>query len=82
MREAPRYGRGDGLRDARRHALAPHPLVGDLQAAIDDVEPVAQLLVGDDERRVREEVVPAHERVQAFARKCLPSAAISSLVPL
>src|SRR5215813_5995660 len=35
-----------------------------LQSAIDDCERVAHLLLGDAERRIREERVPPHERVE------------------
>src|SRR5713101_2072262 len=43
-----------------------HRFVGDLQRTVDDRERVAQLRFRDAQRRVREEGVPAHERVEPF----------------
>ena len=43
-------------------------LVGDGQRRVDDGEPLAQLRLGDRQRRVGEEVVPAHERVETLRR--------------
>src|SRR5688500_4123777 len=43
-----------------------HRAVGDGQRAIDDGKPFAQLRVCDREGRIREEVIPAHEREQAL----------------
>src|SRR5947208_2163681 len=40
-------------------------LVRDRQAAIDDRKPLSQIVLGDAQRRVREEGVPSHERVEA-----------------
>src|SRR5688500_1823089 len=39
--------------------------IGHLERAIDDREPFGQLLLADDQRWVGEEVVPAHEGVEA-----------------
>src|SRR5687768_6255884 len=41
-------------------------LVDALERAIDDREPLAQFRLGDRQRRVGEEVVPAHEGVEPF----------------
>src|SRR5688572_5729130 len=45
--------------------------IGDLERAIDDPESFRQLLLGDDERRVGEEGVPAHEGVEALLTEAL-----------
>src|SRR4051812_47252654 len=49
--------------------------VGGRQPTIDDLEPFAQLRVGDRQRRVGEEVVPADEGEQALLAKELPEGA-------
>src|SRR5882672_4527996 len=41
-------------------------LVRDVEAAVDDRERFAQLCFGDAQRRIGEERVPAHERVEPF----------------
>ena len=49
----------------RSERSAGHRRVRDLQRAIDDRERLAQLFLGDAQRRVGEEVVPVHEGVHA-----------------
>src|SRR5688572_18005761 len=45
--------------------------IGDLERAIDDPESFRQLLLADDQGRVGEEGVPAHEGVQALLAEAL-----------
>src|SRR5688500_20342031 len=45
------------------------PRVRDFQSAINDLERFAQLLLCDGERRVGEEIVPVHERVESLVSK-------------
>src|SRR6185295_16308547 len=66
--------RGDGRQRlaevaAGRHvraALDANGFVGDRKPSADDRKPFAKLVVGDRERRVREEVVPADDRIEAL----------------
>lgn len=43
-----------------------HRPIRHLQRAIDNRETLTQLVFGNRQRRIREEVVPPHERIQAF----------------
>jgi hypothetical protein len=57
-------------------------LIGNLQPAIDDAEGLAELLLGDDERRIGEEVIPPHECEESLLTEELAERAISGDVPL
>ena len=56
-----------GSEDGEERALR-NRAVGDLEPAVDDRERFAQLLLGDAQRRVGEERVPADEGVEPFLR--------------
>src|SRR5688500_5471813 len=52
-------------RKSRMSLRVRHGLVGELQPPVDDRQPLEELRLGDAQRRVHEEVVPAHEGVEA-----------------
>ena len=74
---------------ARRVLLGPElptsaadGLVGDVEGAVDDVEALGQLLLGDAQRRVGVDRLLATNVYRPCSRRYLPTAFISSLVPL
>src|SRR5439155_11219415 len=60
---------GSGGGQTFRAALRPDSSVRNLQTAVDDLERFAELRIGYAQRRVREEGVPADERVESFLAK-------------
>jgi hypothetical protein len=66
--QASRSDRNRGVRRIRRRRaiLLLNRAIGDLQGPIDDVEAFSELSLRDRERRIRKEIVPAHEGEESF----------------